>query len=103
MDEDKLNPEDKIQVRITPEGAAGLWLKQNLPDHASRAHQVSLGKVIQAVYDAGVLASLHSVKKCISECPTVSAVEATLDSLEMEMQAAIRDNTKLESTETEHP
>lgn len=89
MDEESLIAESRMTPTITPEGIAGLWLRNQRPD-GSRTDQISLGKLIESVLAEGIRKGKQEAIAALNGSPTVSAAVASLEADIIELERAIR-------------
>jgi len=74
MDEDVT----KFKANAIPDGIAGLWLAQHIPD-SDRKIQLSLGKLITAMIAEGMRKGTVAAIVTLGKSPTVGAAQASLE------------------------
>lgn len=70
--------QDKLSLTFTPKGVAAIWLRAHFPS-AEQADIDDLATVIGAIYFDGVKHGINHSRKVMSQSPTMSAADATLE------------------------
>lgn len=85
MDEESVT--EYFLPKITPDGIAGLFLAQYIPD-SDRAMQKKLGTLLQSMLAEGMRQANLKAIKLLEESPTISAAVAALEADMIEVERA---------------
>ncbi len=85
MDEESV---ESFKPMATPEGVAGIWLRNNMPE-AGRREQISLGAIIEAMLAEGIRKGKNHAISTMELSPTVGAAKASLEADIIQLERAI--------------
>ena len=69
---------EKFSPIAIPDGIAGLWLAQHIPD-SDRQIQLSLGKLIEAMLAEGMRQGTIAAIETLGKSPTIGSAMASLE------------------------